>query len=103
MEEYESMSEEESIKAAMESFLLIQAVAKEKNIDKAAVVFYGIVKRTYALAKEQDLLEKDKEQIDRALKGTQALIMIGFKTVEEWTEEMIEEFNDKVKELWVID
>lgn len=102
MKEYDSMSKEECTKIAMESFLAIQAAAKEKNIEKAATVFYGIVKRTYALAKLQDLLEEDKEQIDFALKGTQALMLIGLN-VEGWSTEMIEKFNDRVKELWVIE
>ena len=54
------------------------------------------------MAEAEGLFEKDREKIDSALKVTQALTIMGLKT-EEWSDKMIEEFNDRVKELWIID
>ena len=99
---YDHSNEDEATEMAVECFLSIRSAAEEKNIEKTAVVFYDIVKRTYAMAELEGLLEKDKEKINSALKVTQVLTMMGLKT-EDWSDEMIEEFNNRVKELWVID
>jgi len=92
----------ESMRVAMESFFNMHAAAAEKNINKAATVFYSVVKRTYATAKEEDLFEKDKDEINTCLKGTQFMMQM-MLVKEGWTTEMIQEFDDKVDKLWNVD
>lgn len=93
---------DETIRDATQAFINMTKAAKEKDIDKAAIVFYGIIKRTYAAAREEDLFEKDKDEIILALKGTQLMMMLMLAS-EGWDADMVEEFDDKVKKLWNVD
>ena len=80
-------------------FLKMISLAEEKNIEKMSMCFYDIIKQTYGLAKDQNLYEEDKEEIDSALKA----MMVSVKMIlgqSDWTKEMIEEFDEKVTGLW---
>ena len=83
-------------------FIKMVTVVETKDPSKMAICFYDLVKQTYGLAKGEDVFIKDKEKIDDTLKGMMLLV----KNILEqhgWTEENIEEFDDKLKELWVTD
>ena len=102
MEEYKDSKDKERANKAHGFFLKMISIAEEKNIEKMSMCFYDLVKQTYGLAKDQDLYEKDKEEIDSALKG----MMVSAKMIleqSEWTEDMIEEFDKRVMKLWDID
>jgi len=99
MKEY---TDEDVTKAAKDCLLAMRIAAKAKNIEKAATVFYDVIKRTYVLAKQEDLFERDKDKIIYSLKEAQAVLALGFIS-DGWTREMVEQFEDKVKKLWVID
>jgi len=83
-------------------FLKMVGVVGTKDPSKMAICFYDLVKQTYGLAKGEDVFIKEKEKIDDTLKGMMFLVR---KILEQdgWTEEMIEEFDEKTMELWVID
>ncbi len=95
----EESSRNETIRDATRCFINLLQAAKEKDIDKAATVFYGVIKRTYAAAKEEDLFEEDKDDIIACLKGIQVMMMVMLSS-EGWTAEMVTEFDDKVDKLW---
>ena len=104
MEEFEFSKDkyEETVVSAHDYFLRIHKMSEEKDVEKTIMCFYDIIKHTYGLAKEQNVYEKDKEDIDATLKGM--MVMIGImQRQHEWTGEMIEEFDDKVMELWDVD
>jgi lactate dehydrogenase-like 2-hydroxyacid dehydrogenase len=83
-------------------FLKMVDIIAARDVDKMAVCFYDLVKQTYALAKGQDVYENDKEQIDDTLKGMLVLVTAMLRAGQ-WTEEMIEDFDDQVMKLWVTD
>jgi hypothetical protein len=83
-------------------FVKMIGVIAERDVDKMATCFYDLVKRTYGMAKEQDVYEKDKEHIDSTLKGMMVLVEAMLAQAD-WTREMIEDFDEKVMELWIID
>ena len=59
----EENQKDKTIREATQCFLNMHQAAEEKDVDKASIVFYGIIKRTYAAAKDEDLFEKDKDEI----------------------------------------
>lgn len=91
----------EVTEAGKQCFNNILEAIKEKDTKKTAVGFYNIVKTTYAYAKKEDLLEKDKEEIDVNLMGVKALIAVMMLS-EGWIIEQLTEFDKEVNRLWVI-
>lgn len=88
--------------AAADSFLKVMTAAEEKNVLKAALAFYDIVKKTRGLAKTEGVLEKEKDQINKGLSNSQAMITM-MLVVAGWRGDQIKEFEDKVDELWIKD
>lgn len=88
--------------AAKDSFLKVMSAAKEKNILKAALAFYDIVKKTRGLAKMEGVLEQEKDQINKGLSNSQAMVTM-MLIVTGWQSDQIKEFEDKVDELWIKD
>lgn len=83
-------------------FVKMIGVIGERDVDKMATCFYDLVKRTYGMAKEEDVYEKEKEHIDSTLKGMMVLVETMLAQAN-WTKEMIEDFDERVMELWIID
>ncbi len=92
----------ELMASAKDIFLKMVAIIEEKDVDKMAICFYDLVKRTYGLAKGQGVYEEDKEKINDTLKGMLVLVKAMTKAGQ-WEEEMIEEFDDKVMKIWNVD
>ncbi len=92
----------EIVVAGKRCFNNILKAIEEKDTKKTATRFYDLVKRTYAYARSEGLLEKDKEEIDGNLKGVRALVFIMILS-HGWEKEQIVEFNEEVDKLWVVD
>jgi len=87
---------------AKECCFRILAATEEKNVDKTAYSFYGIVKEVYASAKSEGIFDKEKDEIIDLLKVTQAMVKLILET-EGWTIDMINEFDNKIEKLWNLD
>jgi hypothetical protein len=104
MEEFENMDEKtaKTIEQAKSLYLRMEKVTEDKDVEKTAICFYDVIKQTYALAKEQNVFEKDKEDIILHLKGM--MVMMSMLQMQHgWSGDMITEFDDKVMELWDVD
>jgi len=98
---YESEMNEVA-KKAHACFKKIEVFAYSHDAKKAALAFYDIVKTTYAMAKDDDQYEKDKKDINSCLKGA-LMMMTMVLRVNNWTDEEMEIFENRVDELWVLD
>ena len=76
--------------------------AENMDVMKSAICFYDIVKHLNSLAKERGTYEEEKKYINDFLEDVFHVSTILFNK-HKWTDEMIQEFNDKVNEFWVID
>ena len=89
-----------AMKQAKEYFLRIHKVSEAKDVEKTSYCFYDIIKNTYALAEKEGVLEKDREDIVATLKGMQMFVTLMFMQ-HGWDNEMVDQFNNKIDELWI--
>lgn len=92
----------ELLNKAHSFFFKMVNITEERDVDKMATCFYSFIKYIYGMAKDQNIYEEDKEEIDDTLKGMMVLIKAMFIR-QDWTQEMMEEFDEKVMKLWIID
>ena len=79
----------------------LQVFAKNRDAEKAAYCFYDIVKYKYSIEKDDGRYEENKGCIDNNLTVNRREIIKCFVS-QEWTVNMIQEFNDRVDMLWGI-
>lgn len=96
MEEKEIL---ELMASAHQSFLTIKEASSEKDVKKTAFRCYAMIKKTYGLAKEANVYERDKEKMDDQLGFILGMVKMMF-LAHGWDTDMMDEFDKILDGLW---